>query len=70
MIKGQGKFLGLLVLSLTALIFSVIYSVSTTLIIVSVLTVYYAGFRLALIQYDKDLKDYENKMLKRLEVRL
>ena len=70
MIKKQIKYLGLLVIALTALIFSVIYPISTTLIIVSLLTVYYAGCRLAIIQYDKDLTDYENKMFKGLEVRL
>ena len=70
MIKEKCKYLGLLVLSLTALIFSVIYPISTTLIIVSLLTVYYAGFRLTLIQYDKDLKDYENKIFNGLEVEL
>ena len=70
MIKGQGKFLGLLVIALTTLVFSVIYPISTTLIIVSLLSVYYAGFRLAMIQYDKDLTDYENKMFKGLEVKL
>lgn len=70
MIKKQIKYLGLLVIALTALVFSVIYPISTTLIIVSLLTVYYAGFRLAIIHYDKDLTDYENEMFKRLEVRL
>ena len=70
MIKKQIKYLGLLVIALITLIFSIIYPISTTLIIVSLLTVYYAGFRLAMIQYDKDLTDYENKMFKGLEVRL
>lgn len=70
MIKKQNKYLGLLVIALTALIFSVIYPISTILIIVSLLMTYYSIFKIAIIQYDKDLKDYENKMFKGLEVRL